>query len=96
MLLAKEDNVPTDYLHRNLPDQSKSSSYMPPIKSSSKHFLSPSQFQSVKRLPPFSYQQTPKKEYNNQIKLEVLSLTCFSLTLIAIPSPLLWNAGKTI
>jgi len=96
MLLAKEDNLPTDYLHRNMPDQSKSSSYMPPIKSSSKHFLSPSQFQSVKRLPPFSYQQTPKKEYNNQIKLEVLSLAHLSLTLLAISSSLFWNVGKNL
>ena len=95
MLLAKEDNLQNDYLHRNMPEQSKSSSYMPPIKSASKHFLSPSQFQSVKRLPPFSYQQTPKKEYSNQIKFEVSSLALLSLTLLAISYSLLWDVGKS-
>jgi len=73
MLLTKEENLPNDYLLRSMQDSLKNSTYMPPIKSSdkfSKHFLSPTQFQSAKRLAPFSYNHTPKRDYN-PVKLEV-------------------------
>jgi len=42
---------------------------MPPIKSSdrlAKHFLSPSQFNSSKRIPAFPFQQTPKRDTSGQ------------------------------
>jgi len=73
MLLTKEENLPNDYLLRNMQDSMKNSTYMPPIKSSeklSKHFLSPTQFSSAKRIMPFSYNITPKRDYG-PLKLEV-------------------------
>lgn len=73
MLLPKEENLSSEYLLRGLPDSAKASIYMPPIKSSdklTKQFLSPSQFQSSKRLVPFPFQQTPKREYGG-VKLDV-------------------------
>jgi hypothetical protein len=73
MLLAKEENVQSDYPLKTLQDPNRFSAYMPPIKSSeklTKHFLSPSQFNSAKRIPPFPFQQTPKREPSAH-KLEV-------------------------
>ena len=67
MLLSKEENLSNDFLPRGFQDPSKTSSYMPPIKSSdklSRQFLSPTQFQSAKRLPPFAFQpQPPKRDF---------------------------------
>lgn len=83
MLLTKEENLSNDYLLRNMQDSLKNSTYMPPIKSSeklTKHFLSPTQFQSVKRIVPFSYNNTPKRDFN-PVKLEVALSSLSHVTL---------------
>ncbi len=76
MILGKEESLPHDYRPRGLYETPKSSSYMPPINSAdklTKHFIPPTQFQSPKRIIPFSYTNTPKRDFNTKFEVSEYS-----------------------